>query len=75
MSNVKQIGTAKNFLYNLDMRFRAINKNQIANRILILILILWCGILTTVIIIDKLNVKNCNNNEISVPITSLEMIE
>lgn len=75
MSNVKQIGTAKNFLYNLDMRFGAINKNQIANRILILILILWCGILTTVIIIDKLNVKNCNNNEISVPITSLEMIE
>ena len=70
--NVKQIGTVKNFLYQLNLRFKAIEYNQICNRILIFILIIWNIMLTYKVV----NMQP-NYNEVSrpVPIINLEPIE
>lgn len=71
--SVKQIGTAKNFLYQLDKRFRAIEYNQLCNRIVIIGLVFWCIMLTFKL--TNLQVQNEPTYNRVVPVINLEPID
>lgn len=70
-SNVKQIGTFKNFTHILDVRFHNININQIWNRILIILLIIWNLGISLYLVGDKI----LYNKIVEYPITNLKLIE
>ena len=70
--NVKQIGTAKNFLYQLDRRFMKIDYNQICNRVLILIALIWLFVLS--FHVAGLKVQNEPDYQ-PIPVINLEPIE
>jgi hypothetical protein len=74
-NNVKQIGTFKNFTHILDVRFHNLNINQIVNRILIIILVIWNLGISLYLLVDKVWYDVNRNVDIKYPITDLELID
>ena len=74
-NNIKQIGTFKNFTHILDVRFRNININQIVNRILIIILVIWNLGISLYLLADKIWYNVNKYIDMKYPITDLELID
>lgn len=74
-SNVKQIGTFKNFTHILDIRFHNLNVNQIVNRILIIILVVWNLGISLYLLADKVWYNVNKDIDMKYPITDLELID
>lgn len=74
MGNVRQINTYVNFIAILNKKFARLTINQIANRLLIIILLIWCMVITGYLM--TLNKDNTGKIELDLPlIESLEVID
>lgn len=74
MNNVRQINTFKNFTSILDKKFTRLTINQIANRLLIILLLIWCTVITSYFMM--LNKDNTGKVDLDLPpIESLEVID
>ena len=74
-NNIKQIRTFKNFTHILDIRFRNININQIVNRMLIIMLVIWNLGISLYLLADKIWYDVNKDVDIKYPITDLELID
>ena len=74
-NNIKQIGTFKNFTHILDVRFKNININQIVNRTLIIMLVIWNLGISLYLLADKIWYDVNKDIDMKYPTPDLELID